>query len=161
MTEIMTTSKLHLEIIVCGDAFMKITNASAVYVLSRNGCGKSSFFPPAVSSAEKEKMVRIVERSEIPHLARLYEQHDLPYEVKNGGDDESINFPSFLNCKNKSVFVSYDSILLNTAEIFSYFQDELAFFTCVNVFRNKNIGGLNSIESGVIFLMKINACTTR
>ncbi|MGQ6554468.1 FAD-dependent oxidoreductase [Serratia sp. IR-2025] len=99
----------------------------------------------------KEKMVRIVERSEIPHLARLYEQHDLPYEVKNGGDDESINFPSFLNGKNKSVFVSYDSILLNTAEIFSYFQDELAFFTSVNVFRNKNIGDLNSIESGVIF----------
>ena len=99
----------------------------------------------------KEKMIRIIERSEVAHLAHLYEQHDLPYEVQNCGDDGAINFPSFINCKNKSVFVSYDSILLNTAEIFSYFQDELAFFTSVNVFRNKNIGDLNSIESGVIF----------
>ncbi|GJK50159.1 hypothetical protein TUM17560_25360 [Serratia marcescens] len=100
----------------------------------------------------KEKMSRVVERAEIGRLSRLYEQHGLPFEVKNYGEDNLLTLPSFIDCTNKSIFVSYDSILLNTAEIFSYFQDELAFFTGVNIFRNKNIGGLNRIEGGVIFV---------
>lgn len=100
----------------------------------------------------KERVVRVVERAELNQLIKLYELYNLPYEVKNCGDDESIVLPPFLDYKNKFVFVSYDSILLNVAEIFSYFSDELAFFTRVNVFRNKNIGGLGRIEDGVIFV---------
>lgn len=69
----------------------------------------------------KEKMVRIVERSEIPHLARLYEQHDSPYEVKTAEMMNPSIFPLSLTVK-QICFVSYDSILLNTAEIFPTFR---------------------------------------